>query len=114
MLDFVILDIDLAFNRYCLWSWDYSVHALRYPIVFLKKKVLLNCFVLTEYAVFIWILGFHWLMQVHGYKYLQDYKRPFNSCKPNEEWTHIALLFYNESEKSEKEKFLEVMWTQKR
>ena len=53
-------------------------------------------------------------MQVHGYKYLQDCKRPFSSCKPNEEWTHIALLCYNESEKSEKEKFLEVMWTQKR
>ena len=29
MLDFVILDIDLAFKRYCLWSWDYSAHALR-------------------------------------------------------------------------------------
>ena len=37
-------------------------------------------------------------MQVDGYKYLQDYKRPFSSCKPNEEWTHIALTCCNESE----------------
>ena len=29
-------------------------------------------------------------MQVHGYKYLQDCRRPFGSCKPNEEWTHIT------------------------
>ena len=33
-------------------------------------------------------------MQVNGYKYLQDYRRPFSSFKPNE-----ALLCYNESEK---------------
>ena len=33
MLDFVILDIDLALNRYCLRSWSWS-HALRYAIVF--------------------------------------------------------------------------------
>ena len=32
-------------------------------------------------------------------KYLQDYRRPFTSCKPNEGWTHIALHCYNESEK---------------
>ena len=32
MLDVVILDIIFALNRYCLWSWDYSVHALRYAI----------------------------------------------------------------------------------
>ena len=38
-------------------------------------------------------------MQVHGYNYLQDYRRPFGSYKPNEEWTHIALPCYNESEK---------------
>ena len=29
MFDFVILDIDLALSRSCLWSWDYSAHALR-------------------------------------------------------------------------------------
>ena len=38
MLDFVILAIDLALNRYCLWSWDYSAHALRYAIVFFEKS----------------------------------------------------------------------------
>ena len=37
MLDFVILAIDLALNRYCLWSWDYSAHALHYAIVFFEK-----------------------------------------------------------------------------
>ena len=38
-------------------------------------------------------------MQVHGYKYLQDYRRPFSISKPNEEWIHIALPCYNEIEK---------------
>ena len=38
-------------------------------------------------------------MQVYGYKYLQVYGRPFSSCKPNEEWIHIALTCYNESQK---------------
>ena len=38
MLDFVILDIDLVLNRYCLWSWDYSSHALRYAIVLFEKS----------------------------------------------------------------------------
>ena len=33
MLDFVILDIDLALNRYCLRSWSRSAHALLYAIV---------------------------------------------------------------------------------
>ena len=26
-----------------------------------------------------------WLMQVHWYKYLQDYRKSLSSCKPNEE-----------------------------
>ena len=38
-------------------------------------------------------------MQVHGCNCLQDYRRPFNTCKPNEEWTVIDLTYYNESEK---------------
>ena len=38
MLDLVILDIDLALNRYYLWSWDYSTHALRYVIEFFEKN----------------------------------------------------------------------------
>ena len=38
-------------------------------------------------------------MQIHRYKYLQDYRRPFSGSKPNEEWTHIALSRHNESEK---------------
>ena len=28
MLGFVILDIVVALNGHCLWSWDYSAHAL--------------------------------------------------------------------------------------
>ena len=96
-MDFVILDIDLALNTYCLWSWDYSSHALRYAILFFIKG-----FAINKYAVFIWILGFQWFMQVHQYKYLHDYRRPFSSSKPNEEWPHIALPRHN---KSEKERF---------
>ena len=38
-------------------------------------------------------------MQVHRYKYLQDYRRPCSSCKPNKEWPDIALPCYNENEK---------------
>ena len=54
MLDFVILDIDLACNRYCLWSWDYSTHVLRYAVVFWKKLLLLDFFfVVMKYTVFI-------------------------------------------------------------
>ena len=30
------------------------------------------------------------LMQVDGYMYLQDYRRLFSSCKPNEKLTHIT------------------------
>ena len=37
-------------------------------------------------------------MQVR-YKYLQDCRRSFSSCKPNEEWLHTALALYNEKEK---------------
>ena len=59
--------------------------------VFWKKLLLLTCFVVIKYAVFIWIVGFQWLMQVHGNKYLQDYRRLFSSCKPNKEWPYIAL-----------------------
>ena len=45
------------------------------------------------------MLGLQWLMQVHGDNYLQDYGRPFGSCKPNKELTDIAQPFDNESEK---------------
>ena len=38
MLNFIILNIDFALNSYCLWSWDYSAHALRYAIVFFEKS----------------------------------------------------------------------------
>ena len=62
--------------------------------VFWKKRLLLACVVVSKYAV--WILEFLWLMQVHRYKYLQDYRRPSSNCKPNEEWTHIALPCYNQ------------------
>ena len=54
MLDFVILDINLALNRYCLWSWDYSAHALRYAIVFFEKKLLfIRLFCFIKYVLFI-------------------------------------------------------------
>ena len=54
MLGFLILDVDLALYRYCLWSWDYSAYALRYAIVFFEKKPsLLDCFVVIKYAVFL-------------------------------------------------------------
>ena len=46
--------------------------------------------------------GIPMLMQVHRYKYLHDYRRPFSRSKPNEEWPHIALPRHN---KSEKERF---------
>ena len=84
MFDFVILDVYIALKRYCLGWWNYSGYALRYAIF---------------YAVLIWILEFQRLMQVHRYKHLQDYRKPFSSCKPNEEWPRIALSWYNENEK---------------
>ena len=62
----MILDIYLALNSYCLWSWDYSAHALRYAILFWKKLLFLASFAVIKYAVFIWILGFQWLMQIHS------------------------------------------------
>ena len=74
------LVIDLTLDRYCLWSRDYSKHALRYAFVFFwKKRLLLACFVFKN-TVFIWVLESQWPMQVHGYKYLQDFRRPFSSC----------------------------------
>ena len=95
ILNFMILNIDLALSRYCLWSWDYLAHALHYAIVFFEKKLLLlACLAVVKYAAFIWILAFQWLMQDDGYKYLQDFRRPFSSFKSNEEWTHIALTFF--------------------
>ena len=48
---------------------------------------------LFEYA------EFQWLIQVHSYKYLQDHRGPFSSCKPNEELPHIALNCCNENQK---------------
>ena len=90
MLDFVILDLGLALNRYCIIRLLSTYTALCY-CVFWKKLLLLACIVVSKCAVFIWILGFQWLVQVHGYKYLQDYRTPFSRCKSNEKWTHKAL-----------------------
>ena len=28
---------------------------------------------------------------IHGFKYLPDYRRPFNSFKPDEKWPYTAL-----------------------
>ena len=66
MLDFVILDINLAPNSSCLWSLK---HSTRYAIVFWKKKLLSLAYVVVRKdGVFILILGFQWLVQVHWYK----------------------------------------------
>ena len=92
ILDFVILDTDLAINRYCLWSWHYSAHSLPYAIVFWEKLFLLACFAFSEYAVFIWILGFQWLMQIHGSKDLQDYTKPCSSCKTIHNYLFIIKM----------------------
>ena len=40
------------------------------------------------------MLGFQWLMQFYQYKNLQDYRRPFSICNPNEEGRHITLHCY--------------------
>ena len=96
MLDFVILDLDLNLNRYCVWSWDYSAHALHYAIVFFKKDF---CFYLVLLLLNVRYLCEYW--DSNGWcklMYLQDYRKPFSSCMPNEEWTHIVLTYYNESE----------------
>ena len=37
-------------------------------------------------------------MQVHRYKYLQDYGKPFSGCKPNKKWPHRGLPCYKETE----------------
>ena len=90
MFDFVILDIDLALYRYCLWSGGYSAHALRNVIVIFEKSfccylvLLVNMRYSCEYCdpmVDTSLL----------YKYLQVYRKPCSSCKPNEKWPHTAL-----------------------
>ena len=99
MTDFVILDIDLPLSRYFLWSWDCSSHAPRYAILFFQKELLLlACFVVIKYEIFIWTLSFIWI-QVHGCKYLQHYRRSVSSCKLIEEWPHLVLPCHNKSEK---------------
>ena len=37
IIDFAILDIDIALNRYGLWSWINSAHALPNAIVLFEK-----------------------------------------------------------------------------
>ena len=49
-----------------------STYAASCYCVFLKKLLLQDSFVVIKYAV---LLGFQWLLQVHGYRYLQDYGR---------------------------------------
>ena len=83
MLNFVILDIDLAFNSYWLLFMIMrllSTYSVLCYCVFWKKPLLLACFVVIKYAAIIWILLFQSLTQVGGYKYL-----PCSSCRPNEE-----------------------------
>ena len=93
MLIGIVSDHQITQQMYC-------VMLLFFSCFFLKKAfVILACFVVSKYAVFIWILGFQWLMQFHQYKSLQDYRQPFSICKPNEEWPHIVLPCHNESEK---------------
>ena len=57
MFDLIILHIDLALNKYCLRSWDYSAHALRYAIVFFEKK---NCYWFVLLLVTMWYLYEYW------------------------------------------------------
>ena len=53
MLDFVVLDIDLALSRHCLWSRDYLENALRYTVAFSEKKfLLLACFVVSTCGLY--------------------------------------------------------------
>ena len=44
ILDFVILDIDPALNRYCLWWRDYSAHKLRYSVFVFGKAFVISLF----------------------------------------------------------------------
>ena len=96
--DFKILDTDLAFSRYCLRSWDHSVHALRYAVVFF---IINFCCWLVLLLVNIWYLYECWdsngwcnFIDISIYKITEAHP-----AKPNQEWPHIALPCYNESEK---------------
>ena len=44
------------------------------------------------------MLGFHCLMQVRQYKYLQDHRGLVSSHRPSKERLHVALHCYNEIE----------------
>lgn len=66
----------------------HCVIPLLFIIIIIGKALIVSKYVkLNEYAG----------MQVQEYNYLQDYREPFSSSKPNEEWPHIALHYYNES-----------------
>ena len=90
MLNFVILDIHLGLSRYCLQLRN-----------FWKRFLLLACFAVSKYAIFIWILGFQWLIQVHRCKYLQHCRRPYsvdiNLTKNKLEVVEFGLLSLGES-----------------
>ena len=48
-------------------------------------------------GIYLNMLGFQCVMQVHQRKYLRDHRRKFSSCEPSKEWPHRALHCYNES-----------------
>ena len=43
IMGFVILDMDLALNRFCLWSCYYSAHALPHAIVSFEEGCYFIC-----------------------------------------------------------------------
>ena len=112
MLDFLLLDIDLALNRHCIWSWAGALihdtaHVLWYMILHMYCVMLLSFFIkafvisLFFLLVKIWYLHDYWdsndwckFIDISIYKI---YGIPFSSCKPKEEWSHIALPCCNES-----------------
>ena len=56
-----------------------------YYCFFWKKLLLLACFAVSKYEVFIWIVGFQWQMQVHRYEFIykitEDHSVAVNQMK---------------------------------
>ena len=49
MLNCAILDVDLAFNNDCLWTWDYTKYAMCCSILF--YCVILVCFLKKTFVI---------------------------------------------------------------
>ena len=81
----VVVDIDLTRSRYCLWSWDYSAHALRYAIVFFDKNF---CYYVVLLLLNMWYLYKYWdtiglckSMDISIYKITEDHSAAANETK---------------------------------